>query len=87
MSEAARDNNQVTVVILQNDDGSVGPWLADNATGYALISVTPISAPTAISTYTNDKNRIHPKLLEDDTSAAVVPWLANSTGGAWVTLS
>jgi hypothetical protein len=87
MANANRDNNRVTVKLLENDDGSVGPWLADNATGYALLVITPLDAPTAIETYQNDKNRVHPILLEDDSDAATQPWLSNSVGGAWVTIT
>ena len=87
MAEATRDNNRQPVVLLQNDDGSLSAWLADTSTGYPLMVLTPLSTPTAISTYDDDNNRVHPELLEDDTSALAVPWLANSAGGAWVTIS
>ncbi len=64
MADAARDNNRVTVMLGRNDDGSVGPILADHTTGYVLLALTPVAS-----------------------SGAVVPWLANSTGGAWVVIS
>ena len=88
MADATRDNNRVTVAMLQNEDGTtIGPWLADHSTGYALVIIYPASTPTAINTYANDKNRVHPLLLEDDSSGAAVPWLSNSAGGAWITIS
>jgi hypothetical protein len=87
MENATRDENRIKTVLLENDDGTTGYWLADHATGYALVSVTPISAPTAIDNYSNDENRAHPTLLVDDSDGTPKPWIANSVGGAWITLT
>jgi len=87
MEDATRDNNRVKVALLENDDGTPGAWLADNATGYALMILYPADAPTALDTYKNDNNRVHPVLLEDDADSEPLPWMHNSSNGAWVTIS